>query len=159
MNNIATFLRESRTARFLIPLGFILIVFSAILLYVQDKNKNYIPIEAEVSKVELVEEAHNDVDGNYINDTYKVFVKYTVNNKEYEEELGELSGYKVGDKVKITYNPDNPSQISQPSSVVLALSLLIAGIASLVGGVISIIIAVKKHKEMKKQEEGWTNGK
>ena len=159
MNSIATFLRESRTARFLIPLGVILIVFSIFLFIIQDHNKNYIATEGVVSKTELAEQAYTDTDGNYVEATYKVYVKYTAEGKEYEEVLGELSGYKKGDKIKITYNPEDPSQISQPSSLIFNIILLAGGIAALVGGVVSAINAVKKHKELKKQEEGWNNGK
>lgn len=158
MNNIATFFRESRIGRFFIPLGIILIIFSIFLFIIDKQNKDYIETIATVSNVELVEESYTDVDGNLVEATYKVFVKYTVNEKEYNEELGELSGYKKGDKIKIVYNPKDPSQISQPSSIYLAIGMLIAGIASLVGGIISIIIMIKNHKELKEQEKSWNNG-
>ena len=159
MNNIATFLRESRMARALIPMGLIFIIFSVIMFVVGNNQKNYIPTQAIVTKTELVEAAHTDADGEYIEATYKVYVKYKVEEKEYEEELGELSGYKKGDKVKIVYNPENPSQISQPSSLIITIILLVAGLAALIGGIISAITGVKKHKALKKQEEGWKNGK
>ena len=159
MNNIATFLRESRVARFLIPLGIILIIFSVFLFINKDQTRNYVKMEAVVSKTELVEEAHTDADGTSVEATYKVYVKYTVDGKEYDEELGELSGYKKGDKITISYNPENPSQISQPVSMIFSIALLCGGIAALVGGIVSIFSAVKKHKELKAQEEGWKDGK
>ena len=159
MNDLATFFRESRVARFFIPAGIFLIIFSILLFVIDNQNKNYIKTEAVVSKIKLAEEEHTDSEGNHLEATYTVFVKYTVEGKEYEEELGILSGYKEGDKVIITYNPSDPSQISQPSSIILAIGVLLAGIASLVGGIISAIRAVQKHKAMKTQEEGWKNGK
>jgi len=159
MNNIATFFRESRTARFLIPLGIILVVFSIFLFISDNHNKNYIETTATVSRVELVSEATTDIDGNREEAMYKIFVKYTVNDFEYDNLLGEMYEHKVGDKIKIVYNPDNPNEISQPGSMILNICLLVGGIASLVGGIVSIINAVKGHKKMKEQEKGWTNGK
>ena len=157
MNNIATFFRESNTARFFIPLGIILIVFSILLFSVGKHNKNYIKIESTVSKVELLNEARYDVDGNKEEATYNIFVKYTVDGKEYETELGEMFEQKVGDKITIVYNPENPNEISQPSSMILNIAMLVAGIASLTGGIISAVKAVKRHKQMKEQEKGWKN--
>ena len=157
MNAIATFFRESKTARFLIPLGIILIVVS-VFLFISDKhNKDYIKIESTVSKVVLVKEASYDVDGNKEEATYNIFVKYTVDGKEYETELGEMFEQKVGDKITIVYNPENPNEISQPSSMILNIAMLVAGIASLTGGIISAVKAVKRHKQMKEQEKGWKN--
>ena len=159
MNNIAIFFRESRTARFLIPLGIILIVFSVFLFISDDHNKNYIETEATISKAELVREATIDSEGNREEASYMIFVKYTVNGKEYETELGEMLEQKVGEKITIVYNPDNPNEISTPSSPILNIVLLFGGMASLVGGIISAINAVKRHKKMKAQEESWKNGK
>ena len=159
MNNIATFFRESRVGRFFIPLGIILIVVSIILFVVNDSHKDYVKTESTVSKIELYEQAYTDSEGNYFDETYTVYVKYTVDDKEYEEELGILSNVKVGDKITIVYNPKNPSEISEPVGLVLPIIILVAGIASTTGGIISIVRAIKKHKEMKKQEEAWANGK
>ena len=159
MNNIFTFFRETRTARFFIPLGIILIVFSIFFFIAGDHNKNYIETEATVSKAILVREATYDVNGNREEAMYDIFVKYTVDGKEYDNELGEMYEHKVGDKLKIIYNPENPNDISQPSSMILNIAMLIGGIASLVGGIISIINTVKRHKKMKGQEESWKDGK
>lgn len=158
MNGIATFFRESKTARFLIPLGIILIIMSILLFVIGNHNKNYIKIESTVSKVELVKEETTDSEGNTEEAIYDIYVKYTVDGKEYDTELGEMSKRKVGDKITIVYNPNNPSEISQPSSIILNICLLVGGIVSLVGGIISSINAVKRYKKMKKQEEGWNNG-
>ena len=157
MNSIATFFRESRTGRFLIPLGMILIIFSIFVFIANEHNKNYIPIEAIVSKTELYEEAYTDVDGNYVEATYTVYVKYTVNEREYNVALGEFSGYKKGDKIKIAYNPENPEEITQQTGIILPIAMFIGGIVALIWGVISFIKVIKKHKEMKNQEKGWSN--
>ena len=68
MNNLATFFRESRVARFFIPFGIILIVFSIFLFIAGDHNKNYLATEAVVSKTELVKEGTYDSEGNKLTD-------------------------------------------------------------------------------------------
>ena len=157
MNNLATFFRESRTARFFIPAGIILIIASILLFLAGEHNKNYIETESTVSKTVLVKDVTYDQDGNREEAMYKIFVKYTVNGIEYETELGEMYEHKIGDKIKIVYNPDDPKVISQPSSLIFNICFLVAGVASLTGGIISSVNAVKKHKKMKAQEESWKN--
>ena len=157
MNKLATFFRESMTARFFIPVGILLIIFGVVIFSINSKNQNYIKIEAVVSNTELVEESHTDENGNTVDDVYNVYVKYTVDGKEYDTELGELSEYKVDDKITIYYNPKNPSQITQSKSLILPIVLIVAGIASLVGGIISGLNAIKRYKKMKEQERSWAN--
>ena len=158
MNNLATFLRESRVGRFFIPAGIILIIFSVFAFKAVDKAKNYVKIDANVTKTELYEKAYTDDEGTHHEATYKVFVKYVVDGTEYEEEYGIFSNYKIGDKVKISYNPKNPKEIAQPNTIILPIIILALGVISLVGGIISVIRSIKKHKELKLQEEGWKNG-
>ena len=156
MNKLAIFFRESALARFLLPAGLIFVVFGCVMFFVNKSNSNYTKTEAVVSKTELVEEAHTDSDGDAVEATYKVFVKYTVNGKEYDTELGDLSGeYKVGKAMTIYYNPDDPKQITQTISLVFPLCLMGAGCVMFIGGIISAVNAVKKYKKMHEQEKEW----
>jgi len=156
MNKLFTFFRESQTARFLIPLGLMLTIFGVVIFTINSKNQNYIGVEAIVSKVELAEEEHLDANDDIVHATYKIYVKYNVDGKDYEEELGELSGdYKEGDKMTIYYNPNNPSEITQTTSLVLPIVIIIGGIAVLAGGIISGVNAIKRQKKMKEQEKEW----
>lgn len=157
MNNISTFFRESSFGRFFIPLGIILIIFGCITFVSIENTKNYAKTEAIVSKVELFEDEYYDGDTHH-EATYTVFVKYTVDGKEYNEEYGVFYNYKVGDKVTISYNPSNPSEITQPNSIILPIVLLVAGIVSLIGGIVSFVKAIGKHKALKAQEREWSNG-
>lgn len=159
MNSIATFFRESRIARFFIPAGIMLIIFGVLVFIINSKNQNYIETQATISKVEISQEAYTDADGNYVDATYDISVKYTVGGKDYEQVLGELPKYNIGDKMKIYYNPKDPSQITQTKSLILPIAIIVSGATSLVGGTISAFNAVKKHKALKTQEEGWENGK
>ena len=157
MNKYATFLRESGTARFFIPVGIFLIIFGIAMFIINKNNQNYIKTAAIVSKTELVEETHIDENGNSVDALYKVYVKYTVEGNQYEEELGELAGYKKGDKITIYYDPDNPKKITQTKSLILPIAFIIGGCASLVCGIISAIHSIKRFKKMKEQEKRWNN--
>lgn len=159
MNGVATFFRESRVARFFIPAGLILIAFGIAVFIINTKNSDYIKAESIVSKVQLAQEAYVDTDGNLVEATYDITVKYTVDGKEYEAELSGLSKREVGDKMTIYYNPSDPSQITQTKSLILPIAIILSGIASLIGGIISAINAMKRHKKMKEQERSWENGK
>ena len=158
MNKMAVFFRESKAARFLIPVGITLIIFGILLFVVSKNNKDYIETEATVSKVELYSEESFDVDGNVEPAQYTIYVKYMVDEKEYENELGIMFEMKVGDKVTIVYNPKDPNQISQPSSLLLNIIILVSGVASLLGGIISAVNAVKRQRKLRSQEEKWENG-
>ena len=156
MNKIATIFRESALARFLLPAGLILVIFGCVMFFVNKENSNYIKIESTISKVELAEEEHTDADGDIQPATYKINVKYTVDGKEYDTELGELSGnYKVGNKMTIYYNPDDPKQITQTISLILPLCLMGVGGVMFVGGIISVMNAIKKYKKLNEQEKEW----
>ena len=152
MNKIIMFFRESITARFFIPLGIILIVIGVIIFGINKENQNYIKTNAIVSRMDLVRESYIDENHNEVEATYNVYVKYNVDGKEYEEELGELSGYKENQEITIYYNPDDPVKITQTKSLVLPIVMILFGFVSFVGGIISGLNAIKKIKKMSDQE-------
>ena len=157
MNKFLTFLRESSTARFFIPAGIILIAFGVFMFVINTKNQDYIKVESTVSNVKLVQEEYFDTDGNRVEATYDVIVKYTVDGKEYDGTLDNVSKYNIGDKVTIYYNPKDPSQITQTKSLILPIVIIILGVSSVTGGIVSAVNAVKRHKQMKEQERSWVN--
>ena len=157
MNNIATFMRESRVARFFIPAGIILTIFGVIVFIISLKNQNYIKVEATVTNVNVRQEEVTDNEGTHMEETYDVSFKYTVDGKEYDNKFDGISKYNVGDKMTIYYNPSNPQEITQTKSLILPIVIIIGGIASLVGGIISAVNAVKRNKKMKEQERSWKN--
>ena len=158
MNKIFTFMRESNTARFFIPAGLILIIFGVFMFVVNTKNQNYIETEAVVTDVEIAQEEYIDTDGNRVDATYNAYVKYTVDGREYNGKFENVAKYNVGDKMKMYYNPEDPTQITQTKSLILPIVIITLGIASFTGGIISAINAVKRHNKMKEQERSWENG-
>ena len=157
MNKLFTFFRESLIARSLIPFGLALIVFGTITFFITNGNKDYIETEATVTKLEIEQESYTDSDGNFVPASYKAYLKYTVNGSEYESDLSGTAGYKEGDVIKIFYNPNNPVEITQITSTMLPIILIIGGIAALIGGVMSGLNAIKRYKKLKEQEKGWAN--
>lgn len=157
MNKLFAFMRESSIARFFIPVGLIFIVFGIFIFTINLKNQDYIKIEALVIDVKEEQDITTDGDGNHITTTYNVTLNYIVDGSEYTGTLDNVSKHKVGDTMSIYYNPTNPNQITETKSLILPIAIIIAGIASLTGGIISAVNAIKRHKKMKEQERSWTN--
>ena len=157
MNKMFTFMRESQTARFFIPAGLILIIFGIVVFVITLNNQKFIKIEATITNVEETQETNVDDDGTNTTTVYNATVNYTVGGKEYTQTLDNVSKCKIGDKMDIYYNPKDPNQITQSKSLILPIVIIVAGIASLVGGIISAVNAVKRHKKMKEQERSWAN--
>lgn len=147
MNKVFSFMRESSVARFLMPVGITLIVFGAVMFAINNKNQNYIKVEATVVDIEEVQETNTDDDGTYTTTSYNVTLNYMVDGNEYTQTLDNVSKYNKGDKMDIYYNPEDPNQITQTTSLILPIGIAIAGIASLTGGIISAINAVNRHKK------------
>ena len=150
-------MRETVVARILIPIGIILMVFSVFLYRFVDRTKDFIRTEAVVTKTELYEEGHYDIDDNYVEATYTITVRYMVDGKEYEEEYGIFSGMKEGDKVTVAYNPDDPTEIVQPTGFIWPYAMMGVGALSFAGGIASLIKAMKRRNKMIAQEEEWKN--
>ena len=152
-------IRETNLARFLIPLGILLIVFGVLIYGFADRTANYKKTEATVSKVELFEEEYTDSDNEVHKATYTVYVTYTVDGKEYKDrELGIFENYVVGDKVTVAYNPADHSEVVQPTGKIIPIIMIVAGVGALVGAGVSITNVINKEKRLKEQEEGWKNG-
>ncbi len=157
MNKTFSFMRESSTARFFIPAGIILIIFGIFMFVINMNNQNYIKTKATVTDVEEKQETTEGSEGTETTTIYNVTLTYTVNGKEYTGTLDNVSKHKVGDKMDIFYDPKDPKKITQTKSLILPISIIAVGVASLVGGIISAVNAVKKHNKMKEQERSWAN--
>ena len=157
MNKFMYIMRESVLARFLIPAGIIFIVVGIIFFFAINNSQNYVETTSTISNVTLVEDAYTDTDGNRVEATYDIEVKYVVDGQEYKSTLPGMGKRNIGEKMKIYYNPDDPSQITQSKSLIIPIVMVVGGIASLVGGIISAKNAINRYKKMKEQEKGWAN--
>lgn len=156
-NRFVKFNRDYALTMFMLPAALILIVFGCISIGPVAQRLNYPQTEATVTKAELYEEAYYDGD-NHHDATYTIFVKYTVDGQEYEEEYGVFPKMNEGDKVTINYNPNDYRDIGQPNSMLLPYGIIAAGVVALAVGVVSVIRTRNKNKALKQQEEKWKNG-
>ena len=156
-NRFVKFNRDYALTMFMLPAALILIVFGCISIGPVAQRLNYPQTEATVTKVEFYEEAYYDGD-NHHDATYTIFVKYTVDGQEYEEEYGVFPKMNEGDKVTINYNPNDYRDIGQPNSMLLPYGIIAAGVVALAVGVVSVIRTRNKNKALKQQEEKWKNG-
>ena len=143
MKKLLSAYRDYGLARFFLPLGILLIIFGIVFFASLDKTKSYKKTEAIVTKTELFEEEHDDGDTHY-DASYDVYVKYTVNEKNYEEYYGIFSNLEEGEMTTIAYDPKDPTQIAQPISVIEPIAMFIGGAAAHVFGIISAINTNKK---------------
>lgn len=144
MNNILMAIKESNTVKSLFLIGIFVFIFGIIWLIGNINNQDYIKIDATITKYEINEEAHFDDDSNFVDATYDLYLKYTVDGKEYTSTLYNTSFKDVGEIITIYYNPNDPSQITQSKSLIIPLILISAGIIAFIGGV---ICGVKYNKE------------
>ena len=157
MNKLASFARDYSFASFFIPFGVILVIVGLIFGNTITKRSEFPEIDSVVTRAELEEEAYSDGENSH-EATYRIYVSYTVDGKEYEEELGVMSEIKPGTHVKINYDPANPADISQATKMIVPIIMIIAGAVAFVAGIVSIFVTSKKRKALKQQEEEWNHG-
>ena len=90
---------------FLVLLGF----FDSFFIINQEnrQNRENTVIEATVTSCTMIYEEYDVVDGGYDRE-YRIGVKYTYNGKNYESSIDYSSERRIGKKIKIHINPDNP---------------------------------------------------
>ncbi len=158
MNRFIQIMQATTLGRFLLPAGIIILLFGIVTFGVKDA-RNYVEVSAVISKAELVREAYTE-NGNHHDAEYDVYVKYTVNGREYESELGILAGnIKTGESMKVFYNPEDPGEVVQMRNQALIPYICIGvGAIALIGGIISVVKAVQKINRLRQQEEEWSYG-
>ena len=145
-NKFARFMRNTGPARFLIPAGLILIIFGIILLGF--KTGNYAETIGKVTKVEQ----RLDHTGEDTQTVYDVDFDYTVDGTAYSSSFTGLGkAYKVGDDIKVFYDPEAPQKTTNAKSDLFGPIAIGLGALALVGGVLSAVKAFKKSKELDEQ--------
>ena len=109
-------------------------------------RKNSEQVTGVISHIETRREHHLDSGSTEVHDVY---VKYTVNGQEYEQELGfyESSMY-AGKEIEIFYNPENPMEIKGNDGAI-SIILPLMGVVFLVIG----LVFVNNDRKNKKQLE------
>ena len=135
-------MRNTGPARFLVPVGVILIVVGIILLGF--KTDNYVETTGEIAEVEKLPAVEDEPQ------QYDVKIKYTVDGKDYETVFSNVSGdYKVKDSIKVYYDPEDPNKTTNTKGgSFIGLIMIVAGAAALVFGVYSAVKAFKQSKAL-----------
>ena len=146
-NKFARFMRNTGPARFLIPLGLVLVIFGIILLGF--KTDNYVETVGKVTAVEQ----YIDQTGEETQTLYNVDFDYTVDGVKYSGSFdGMGNAYNVGDDIKVFYDPDDPQSTTNTKSAKLIGVIAIAlGAAAMVGGVLTAVKAFSKSKALDDQ--------
>ena len=64
----------------------------------------------------------------------RIFVTYTVDGKEYTEELQNTkTNYKQGDAITVLYNPEDPTEVSGATKTMTVIQFAIGGVLVLAG--------------------------
>lgn len=157
MNKLAKLSRDYAFARSALLFGLALIVFGCFAWRPVIARQSYPQTEAVVSRTELYEDAYTE-NGTRHEATYRIYVRYSVDGNDYEEEYGVFPERPVGSSMTINYNPHDPHDIGQPNSVVLPIGFIAGGGVLLAAGVISFVKTRKKNQALKRQEEEWKHG-
>ena len=117
-----------------IIIGVLIILFGIFSLKIDSSfSENYAETTAIVTKINQTEE--RDVNNKRYMRTH-VYVKYKIDNKEYNGELDKTPGYEINDKITIYYNTDNPNEIRTSKEmnysgvviIIVGLSIIIVGL-------------------------------
>ena len=143
-NKFARFMRNSGPARFLIPLGIVLIVFGFLTRGFNTEN-----FVETVGKVTAVEEHSEVIDGKE-EKQYDATVSFTADGKPYETVFPNLLNEpKVGEDIKVLYDPADPNRNSNSSvSKFFSPAMMGGGALVIVLGVLLMVKAVKKSKAL-----------
>ena len=144
-NKFARLTRNTRAARFFIPVGLALIVFGVILFLF--KNDDYLET---TGKITAVKELPIDTTAEDKHQEYDVDLTYTVDGKEYTGTFSNLSGtYKVGDDIKVYYDGKDPSKITNSKiGIYIPIALVAAGVLAIVFGIAKTVGEFKKSKQL-----------
>ena len=108
-------------------LGIILIVFGFVSRH---KQNDYTETDAVITNIETEPGTGDE------SDTHRVFVKYTVDGKEYNEELDSYkSSYRIGDTIKVKYDPADPGNVTSSGFFIVIILFVIGGILTLGSGI------------------------
>lgn len=128
----------SNLGKFLFIIGlFVVGVAFIVINIIGVKQANTWPgTTGEIQSIELIHEAVDDED----TDEYEVMVKYTVDGKTYESDLGvKLDDFEVGQVIDILYNPEAPEAIVLPGVSGSIIGIVI-GVAAVIGSIIMFLM-------------------
>ena len=113
------------------------LAFAALGIWVQFiRNSGYVPIEAEIIKIEKISSSSPYVGKHRTGANYVAYVEYEVDGITYSgpSDVWE-SGMRTGQVITIYYNPDNPAEMGGDAGWLGWFVIGIGGFTALFGGV------------------------
>ena len=140
-NKFARFLRNTGPARFFVPFGLALIVFGIIMM--SFKTDTYLETVGTVTEVYEHRNQENST-------VYDITFTYTAEGREYTGSFNEMTEeYKTGERIKVFYNPEDPSQITNSKLGGIVAPVMIGlGVLALSFGVFKTVKAFQKSKAL-----------
>lgn len=131
--------RRISTSIFSIIFALIFIAMGVLINTSLQGYKNYIDINATIVE---------------ITDEQEVYVQYQVDRKVYTSKTNTYSSsYKVGQELQVAYNPNDPSEVVEKSSI-MGYLLMVVGLGCGIFGVRSLLSEIKKKKRFDAIERG-----
>lgn len=131
-----------------ILLGLIMVFFGVIMRSsLIDFENNAETVVATITNIITTRERHGDD----VQTNHDVFVRYTVEDIVYEQELGYYSSNMfVGNTIEIMYKPENPMHIQVNDPMMYNILFVIGFFVVLIGMciIIYVIVVVSKHKRL-----------
>lgn len=142
-NQLRRFSSNTAVLRFLLPIGLILIVFGVMLF-------NSTPDKYEETKgtVTNVTAHMNDDD-----EVYDIDFEYTVGTQKYSNTFVDMNeAKKVGDEIKVFYDPANPESVSNSKNTgIFGVAFIVIGAAAVAFSIYSTVKSFKKTRQMDEQ--------
>ncbi len=119
--------------KFMFPLIALVLGILAIVFGVKGMSeaKNFPEVKALVTDIDTT--VTYDADNNSTEE-YTIYVKYTVDGKEYNEVLNGGSGnIKEGDEITVRYNPEKPDYVTDVTTKTATLFIIIGAVVTVIG--------------------------
>lgn len=146
MEKLVRLMKDTGPARFLVPVGLVLIIFGCIMFGM--KSDNFVEGVATITSVT------EDFTGS--EKEYDIGISYTVDGKQYNGVFDNLSGeFKTGSQISVWYDPEDPQRITNAKTPAFVPPVMIAaGVLAVIFGILQTVKAMKKSKELDKTTPG-----
>lgn len=135
------FVRKFAVVRFYAIMILVGLLFSIVggILFLRP-NDNLATVEASI--IDVGEEQIGS------DDTFLfAVVEYEVNGTTYTGQVGRSTSDKIGDKITIEYNINNPEEISNKGSDIVTIVFIVVGLALVVIGIVFLVKNIKRSSE------------
>lgn len=135
---IFNLIKKYSKIRFSVGIIIVGIIISAIAgtMFAAPDTGNYEKVNATITNIESRQNGDDT--------EYTVYVKYSVDGKEYQTELGAYqSNWDVGTDVECEYNVENPAELRTGDGKMMSLIICAVGIVAVIYGALTLVKGIK----------------